>query len=235
MQPLSPLSDVIAALPMFAGLSSEGRRILCDASVIQQAARGLVLFEQGADPNFQTVVLKGAVHLLGRSVQGQEMVIEVVEAPDLLLPAAVVSDSPYLMRARCIEDVSVLMIKADVFRGLLASEPFLAHTVIGCLSGQFRAMVRQIMTLKLRPGPQRVAGYLLALMRRQRNETHLTLPYEKGLIASQLGMTRESFSRILTSLQYGIIHMDGQQIQICDLRALRELSAPDPLIDGPDP
>ncbi|CAM5776602.1 transcriptional regulator [Labrys miyagiensis] len=228
------LPDAIASLPLFAGVSDEGLRNLQAACVVQQAPRGVILFEQGAEPNFQVAVLEGAVHLLGRSGQGQEMVIEIVEAPGLLLPAAVVSGAPYLMRARCIEDVKVLMIKADVFRRLLESEPSLALAVIGSLSDQFRAMVRQIKTLKLRPGPQRVAAYLVSLARRQASDKDVTLPYEKGLIASQLGMTRESFSRILSALQRDVISMDGQEIRILDYSALLELSAPDPLIDGPD-
>lgn len=230
-----PLSlDLIGALPMFSGMSDVGLADLASASVVQEAARGLVLFEQGAAPNFQAVVLRGAVHLLGRSVEGQEMVIDIVEAPGLLLPAAVVSGAPYLTRARCIEDVRVLMIKADVFRGLLTSEPPLALAIVGCLADQFRSMVRQIKTLKLRPGPQRVAAYLLTLSRRQAERNDVVLPYEKGLIASQLGMTRESFSRILASFQRNIIRMNGQTVHIRDREALLELSAPDPLIDGPD-
>ncbi len=227
------LEDVIASLSMFSGISGEAHRTVVDASVVQWAAKGSVLFEQGSPPNFMVVVLDGTVHLLGRSIQGQEMVIEVVEAPRPLLPAAVVSDAPYLMRARCIEDVRVLMIKADVFRGLLASEPPLALSIIECLSTQFRSMVRQIKTLKLRPGLQRVAAYLIELTRRQSNETTVILPFEKGLIASQLGMTRESFSRILASLQPDMIRMGGQVIHIRNRDALEELSTPDPLIDGP--
>jgi len=229
----APLEDVIASLSMFSGLSVAGHGTATDAAVVQWANKGSVLFEQGAPPNFLVVVLDGTVHLLGRSIQGQEMVIEVVEAPGPLLPAAVVSGAPYLMRARCIEDVRVLMIKADVFRDLLASEPSLALSTIDCLSTQFRSMVRQIKTLKLRPGPQRVAAYLIELTRRQSNKATVNLPFEKGLIASQLGMTRESFSRILATLQRDMIQMDGQVIHIRDRDALEELSAPDPLIDGP--
>jgi CRP/FNR family transcriptional activator FtrB len=232
MEPLRP--DTIAALPIFSGLSAGGLRTILGASVIQQAARGIVLFEQGTEPNFQAMVLEGVVHLLGRSVQGQEVVIDIVEPPGLLLPAAVVSGGPYLMRAQCIEDVRILMIKADVFRGLLPDEPSLALAIVGCLSDQFRNMVRQIKTLKLRTGPQRVAAYLVALTRRQGSENDVTLPYEKGLIASQLGMTRESFSRILATLQRHIVHMDGQKVHIRDRHALLELSAPDPLIDESD-
>ena len=231
MEPLRP--DAIAALPMFSGLSTAGLRALLGASVIQQAARGIVLFEQGAEPNFQAIVLEGVVHLLGRSVRGQDVVIDIVEPPGLLLPAAVVSGVPYLMRAQCIEDVRILMIKADVFRGLLPDEPSLALAIVGCLSDQFRNMVRQIKTLKLRTGPQRVAAYLVALTRRQGKENDVTLPYEKGLIASQLGMTRESFSRILATLQHDLVCVDGQKVHIRDRQALLELSAPDPLIDEP--
>jgi CRP/FNR family transcriptional activator FtrB len=229
-----PLTAALASQPIFAGVSDEGLRDLHRASIVHQAPRGLILFEQGAEPSFQAVVLEGAIHLLGRSTSGHEMVIETVEAPGLLLPAAVASGAPYLMSARCITDARVLMIKADVFRGLLTREPSLALALVARLSDQLRAMVRQIKTLKLRSGPQRVAAYLIALSRSQGSEQAITLPYEKGLIASQLGMTRESFSRILTSLQRGPIEMNGQSIHIRDHNALLLLSEPDPLIDGPE-
>ncbi|WP_366511215.1 helix-turn-helix domain-containing protein [Mesorhizobium sp.] len=61
-------------------------------------------------------------------------------------------------------------------------------------------MVRQIKNLKLRSSTQRVGCYALALSKRQGTPDRVVLPYEKMLIASELGIVRESFSRALSHL-----------------------------------
>jgi CRP/FNR family transcriptional activator FtrB len=60
------------------------------------------------------------------------------------------------------------------------------------------------------------------------------LPYEKNLIASELGITRESFSRALSVLQKHGIAVRGETIVIRDAARLAAACGPDPLIDGPD-
>jgi CRP/FNR family transcriptional activator FtrB len=106
--------------------------------------------------------------------------------------------------------------------------------VIVSLSGQFRRLVRQIKNLKLRSSVQRVGCYILALSRHQGTPDRVVLPYEKNLIASKLGITRESFSRALSVLQGEGIAVHGETIAILDPVRLAAASRPDPLIDGPD-
>ena len=67
-------------------------------SVLHRVAPGTILFEQGELPNFQHIVVSGSVHLFGRSTEGREVLIEAVEAPDLVVPAAVVTGVPYSCR-----------------------------------------------------------------------------------------------------------------------------------------
>lgn len=161
-------------------------------------------------PTFQHVVLAGSVHLLGRSSSGRRVLIEVAEPPGLIISAAVVTGSLYLMRARVPEPSRLFLIHAGVFRCAVLREPLLAQEVIGSLAGQFRRLVRQVKNLKLRTGTERVGCYLLALSNRQGTPHRAILPYEKNLIASELGMTRESFSRALSALQAEGGHRPGR-------------------------
>ncbi len=195
---------------------------------------GAVLFEQGERPNFQYVVVSGSAHLFGHSSEGREVLIEVVDPPELVIPAAVMMSAPFLMQARVPEPSRFLLIQAEAFRASVMQEPALAQAVIGSLSGQFRRLVRQIKNLKLRSSVQRVGCYLLALSRRQGTPDRVILPYEKNLIASKLGITRESFSRALSVLQGEGIAVHGETIAILDPVRLAAASRPDPLIDGPD-
>ena len=203
-------------------------------SVLHRVAPGTILFEQGELPNFQHIVVSGSVHLFGQSTEGREVLIEAVEAPDLVVPAAVVTGVPYLMQARVPEPSRFLLIHAGAFRAAVESEAALAQEVVGSLAGQFRRMVRQIKNLKLRSSTQRVGCYILTLSKRQGTPDRAILPYEKNLIASELGITRESFSRALSALRRAGLIVQGETIAILESSRLAAQCMPDPLIDGPE-
>lgn len=221
-------------LPIFRAVSSSSRAALMRNAIIHGVAPGTVLFEQGDVPNFQLMVVSGSVQLFGKSAEGREVLIEVVRAPDLIIPAAVVTGAPYLMEARVPEPSRILLIHADAFRMAVTADVALAHEVIGSLAQQFRRMVRQIKNLKLRSSTQRVGCYVLALAHRQGTPNRAVLPYEKNLIASELGITRESFSRALSKLEKAGIRVEGQTIAIVDRARLAAKCDLDPLIDESD-
>lgn len=198
-------------------------------AVRHAVAAGTVLFEQGSIPTFQYVVLAGSAHLFARAGDQREVLIEVVQPGDLVIPAAVVTNSPYLMQARVLEPSCFLLIEADAFRAAIRQEPAVAQAMIASLARQFRRMVRQIKNLKLRSSTERVAGYILTLSRAQKSPDRVVLPYEKNLIASELGMTRENFSRTLGALQG--ISVKGDTILILDVERLAAVSSIDPLVD----
>lgn len=218
-------------LPILRGLSEEHRQRIMERTMLHTVPAGTVLFEQGDSPNFQIVVMSGSVQLFGRSTSGREVLVEVVAPPELVIPAAVVGGAPYLMRGRAPEPSTFLLIQAGVFRELVASDLALANSLIGSLATQFRRMVRQIKSLKLRTAVQRVGCYVLTLSKRQGTPEKAVLPYEKNLIASELGITRESFSRVLASLEKHGIRIDGQTIWIDDPERLAMECVPDTLID----
>ncbi len=221
-------------LPLFRSLPTTSRAELLRNSIQHGVAAGTVLFVQGESPNFQHVVLSGSVHLFGRSTEGREVLIETVEPPDLVIPAAVLTGEPYLMEARVPQASQFLLIHGGAFRAAVAAQPALAQEMIGCLAGQFRRMVRQIKNLKLRSSTQRVGCYILALAKRQGTPDRAVLPYEKTLVASELGITRESFSRALSALQGAGIEVREGTILIRDASRLAAECGPDPLIDGPE-
>lgn len=194
---------------------------------------GTVLFEQGEVPNFQIVLISGSVQLFGRAADGREVLIEVLRPPDLVIPAAVLTAAPYLMQARVPESSRFLLVEANAFRGAIEREPRVAKAVLGTLAEQFRRMVRQIKSLKLHSAVERVGGYLLIHSERQGTPGRVLLPYEKHVIASELGMTRESFSRALNVLTKTGISVHGQEIAIRDRARLAQASMPDPMTDRP--
>ncbi|HQN41591.1 MAG TPA: hypothetical protein PK724_05690, partial [Pseudomonadales bacterium] len=81
----------LQTVPPLCRLPQASRERLLASAIQHRVAAGTVLFEQGELPTFQIVVLAGSVQLFGRSTQGREVLVEVARAPDLIIPAAVVT------------------------------------------------------------------------------------------------------------------------------------------------
>jgi CRP/FNR family transcriptional regulator, transcriptional activator FtrB len=224
-------AKALSSLAPFAGLKGTRMRELAAQAMMMRVPRGTVIFEQGDIPSAQVILIEGTVHLLGRIGEGPEMLIEAVLPPDPLLPAAVLEDAPYLLRARAVQECRLLLVPATSLRAIVVAEPSVALGFLSCLARQFRRMTRQVKSLKLRTTTERLASYLLALAKAQGGEV-VQLPYDKGAIAAELGMARESLSRAFASLEEDAIDVQGAEVRIRDRATLLGRCRADPLIDG---
>jgi CRP/FNR family transcriptional activator FtrB len=232
--PDMPVHDVFRSISWLQEVPRKALDALAAEAMLHRMPAGSLVFEQAETPAFAQFLLAGSVELLG--VRDQvETLIELLQPIDLIVPAAVVGGQPYLMRARVYEEAHLLLIRAEAFRQAVASDRALCRAVLGCLAAQFRRQVRVAKNLKLRSAEERVGCYLVALLRRDAGPVTIKLPIEKRLIASQLGMTRETFSRVLSGMARFGIRVVGDVLQIEDSTAARARFPLDPLIDGSEP
>ena len=207
---------------------------LADLAVLHRMPPGSTLFEQAEIPAFAQILVSGSVALLGVS-ETAETLIELVRPIDLLLPAAVLSRQPYLARARVQEDAQLVLIQADAFRDAVATDHALCLAVLGCQAAQFRRQIKLAKNLKLRSAEERVGCYLLGFVQAATPDVPVQLPMEKRLIAWQLGMTRETFSRILAVMERYGLRIVGDTVTVVDPTPLRARFRLDPQIDGAEP
>lgn len=207
---------------------------LADQAVLHRVPLGSTLFEQAEIPAFAQLLISGSVALLG--VSGSvETLIELVQPVDLLLPAAVLNRQPFLARGRVLDEAHLLLIQAEAFREAIATDHALCLAVLGCQAAQFRRQIKLAKNLKLRSAEERVGCYLLGLFREATPGGPMRLPMEKQLIALQLGMTRETLSRILATMERYGLRISGDIVEVADAAPLRARFRLDPQIDGPEP
>lgn len=235
MTSLSPqeLAD-LSQVGMFADVPRDVLARLTAGARIERFSEGAVLFEQGDRPEFVHVLLSGSVELWGATKPGKQALIEVIRPVDAFILAAALTGTPYLMQARVNSAARLLLLPAASLRAEIAASSDLAIVLLGSLAGQFRRMVRQVKNLKLRASTQRVGCFLLGLAADPRRATAIRLPYDKHLIASELGMTRENLSRTLAQLRALGVRTRGATVFIDDPARLRAFCRPDALIDGGD-
>ncbi len=204
---------------------------LAAQAIFHRVPAGSLLFEQAEIPSFAIFLAAGSVELLGTRGK-EEALIEIVRAPDFLLPAAVLCHQPYLLRARILDEAHLVMVQAETLRRAVVSDHALCLALLACQAAQFRRQVKQAKNVRLRSAEERVGCYLLRLAMEARPHEPMKLPLEKRLIASQLQMTRETFSRTLAAIARHGIRVDGDLVTIEDQTAARQRFQLDPLIDG---
>lgn len=207
---------------------------LAKQAVLHRMPSGSTLFEQAETPAFALLLVSGSVELL--AVRGaEERLVELVQAPDLLLPAAVLNNQPHLLRARVLDDARIVMIQAERFRDTVAADQALCLAVLACQAAQFRRQIKHAKNLQLRSAVERVGCCLLRLLEGAAPGTPVKLPLGKRLIASQLGITRETFSRTLPVIARHGMRIEGDVVFLEDITAAQARFQLDPLIDGHEP
>jgi CRP/FNR family transcriptional activator FtrB len=230
----SPARKAFQEIAWLREVQPETLDALATQALLHRVPGGSVVIEQAERPVFAQILLAGSIELLG--VRDQlETLVELLQPVDLVIPAAVIGDQPYLMRARIYAEARLLLIPAGVFRDAIASDHAFCRAILTRQAEQFRQQVRMQKNLKLRSAEERVGCYLVALLGQSQTDVALRLPLEKRLIASQLGMTRETFSRALAAMaKYGML-LQGDVLRVEDAAAARARFPLDPLIDGPEP
>lgn len=230
-----PISDGnlarVRALPLFSGISDESFRSVTAGAFLQRFPSGTTLLMEGDQVDFLYVLLDGIVELEG-TWNDKETTLAILRPVSTFILAAVVLDADALMSARTIERSDILMISGEALRRTMKEDPTVSFAVAQELSGCYRGLVRTLKNHKLRGGVERLANYLITQRVRQGGEPTITLPHEKRVLASLLGMTPENLSRAFATLgDYGV-EVNGPTVTLTRPALLERLAKPNDLIDN---
>lgn len=212
--------------PLFRALDADALARIATATQVIEAPRGSVLFRRGDRCGGFHVLVYGQVKLAVGGSQGTEKIIELLGPGQSFGEAVMFLDQPYHVSAETLCDSKLLLVSRDGLLAELRREPRMALHMLASLSARMHRLVAELEAQTVQSGSERVAAYLLQLCGDGPGPLrHLQLPARKNVIASRLNLTKEHFSRILHALSAaGLIEVQGQQIVIRDLEALRRRS-----------
>jgi CRP-like cAMP-binding protein len=214
----------LSALPLFRGLDSPTLvRLALRVSELSVPARELI-YRRGQRCQGVHVVLRGQVKLVMATPRGAERVVDVVGPGGALGSAALFQSRTYAFDAEAIDDTRLMFIPGPAVLEELTRAPRLGVNLLDSLSRRTMQLIGTLEDCVLRTGAERVIGYLVKRLPEGVGEgrASVTLPAKKGVIASQLNLTQEHFSRILHDLgRDGLIEVRGRTVLLADVEALR--------------
>jgi CRP/FNR family transcriptional activator FtrB len=201
-------------------------------SELVTAEQGAVLTHQGAIPGFLHILLEGQVALTSAMANGATTLVTVVHPMGHFVLASVLAELPYLMTARAVMRSRVLAVDAASLRQLIEREASLASALLRSVSHEVRSMVQQVRDLKLRSATQRLGCYLLARVDdRKARKAEFRLPFDKRLLAAQIGCRQENLSRGFAALRDYGVETHGLRVILHDIPRLKSMAVPDEASD----
>ena len=220
------MRQILSASPLFSQLDTKSLDELSAAASLKRVAKQEIIFHEGEIAGAFFIVASGKVKVFKLSPEGKEQILMIASKGDSFAEAALFAGGKYPASAQALEDSELAMIIRDRFVTLIGKNPDLAVNLIARLAGLLRKMTSLVEELSLTDVTTRLAHKLVSRIDDDQSEpVTIMLTEKKGVLASQLGTIPETLSRSFARLtREKIIAIDGPQIEILDLRRLRDLA-----------
>lgn len=205
-------------MAFFQAWPAEVRDSLAAGTKLVTAYKNDRLARKGEPISHLYVLVSGLVRLYIPLPNDMERVVRLAGPGDSLGEACVVLDETCPYHAVAGKDSHLLAIDAHLFRRTLRRHPMLAQQTMEILARRLMDNLRDTEICAQRSSVQRVACFLIQHRPLPDSKRYaFTLPARKQDIAAKLGLSQETFSRMLGFLQkQGLIQVDGAQIQVED-------------------
>ena len=214
----------LLGVPLFDGMTAAAlARMSAGASEVDVRGK-TVIFKRGDACRGLYVVRSGQVKLVLEAAQGGEQVVELVGSGGILGETAMFLGGPHVLTAETLADTRLVHVARAAILSELERTPQFTRDIIAILSRRLEHVIGALEDCTLRSGTERVVGYLLNRLPPDAVNGHamVTLPAQKGVIASQLNLTHEHFSRILRVLATeAMIEVDGRTVHVRNMARLR--------------
>jgi CRP-like cAMP-binding protein len=221
--------EIVAALPVFAGLSDRDWEKIGDLFSERQYQRDDYIFLEGEAPEALYVVKSGKVKVLRHSPDGKDVVLRMTGPGQLLGSVAVFDGGGYPGTAQAIEDCTMIVISRNDCLTLVTRFPVFALTVINDMGIRLRSSAEQIRSLAVERVEQRIARTLLKLGQTAGADTSegrvIELPLTRQDVADMTGTTVETAIRVMSKFRREeLIFTRRGKVVLVDLDALQDIA-----------
>ncbi|NDY71076.1 Crp/Fnr family transcriptional regulator [Desulfobacter hydrogenophilus] len=204
--------------------------------------KGEIIFQEGDRAEGFYIVAAGKIKVFKMSFEGKEQILHIYGPGHTFGEVPVFQGKSFPASAMALELSTILFLPRQAFVQQIGKSPALAMNMLADLSRRLREFTVQIENLSLKEVPARLAAYILTLAQEGAGHSQMvplqkksqkarlpsasvSLPVSKVQLASLIGTTPETISRVLKKMgQAGFIKAKGKKILIPDQERLEELS-----------
>ncbi len=233
---MKKICDTLAETPLFAGLNHDMFHEYCGKTSIRLVWKGEVIVNEGDPCNGIGMIIDGQLAMQKYTSAGDFATLELLGAGDIFGEYLIFGNKKnYSVTIEAVTNSKIIFISREMLMTLLYQSPAIMKNFLTILSDRVLAQNRRISLLSQKSLRQKIANYLLELLRDQMEKEGenpktvrktvstqaVELPVSKEVVSRLLAMPRPSFSRELISMERdGLIRVSGRVIWLLDLDRL---------------
>jgi CRP/FNR family transcriptional regulator len=192
-------------------------------------SRGEVLWHEGDSARELVVLDKGRVKIVRTRPDGTRVLVFIMKEGDVFGFMPLLDQGPYPGTAIALDDIEVRVTGTSELKDAVTRHPDLCFLLLKILAKRLRESFDVISHLSRRDAVGKVCNALLKLLPPDPPQPPflvITLPELAHVFAQGIGLTPETFSRVLTSLvRQNILHRLGNgRFQVLDLDRLQAMA-----------
>lgn len=233
---MKKICEALATTPLFKGLTHDLFHECCTKTNIRLVWKGEILINEGDPCTGIGLVIDGQVAMQKYTSSGDFATVELLGAGDIFGEYLMFSSKrTYSVTIEAVANSKIIFVSREILASLIYKSPSIMENFLTILSDRVQSQNQRILLLSQKSLRQKIASYLLDLLREQLEQegekpqiTRTTvstqaveLPVSKEVVARLLAMPRPSFSRELISMERdGLIRVSGRVIWLTDLDRL---------------
>jgi CRP/FNR family transcriptional regulator, cyclic AMP receptor protein len=191
--------------------------------------KGSLLYVEGEKARGVFVLCSGKVKLTTSSTEGRTLIVRIAGPGEVLGASAVLLQKPYEISAETLEPCQINFIRAEEFMSWIQNDRTAMMSVARQLSGDYYSAQREIRAFGLaQTTSEKLARLVLDWCNERGEKTDngirlkVLLTHEE--IAQMIGTTRETVTRLLTSLRAKkVIEVKGSTVHVVRPQALADM------------
>ena len=219
---LAAITETLAQLPLFAGLSKPGLAQLAQASQSRQMPKGAVIYYQNDPAEVLYVVRSGSIVRFFSNADGRELITGEIQAGHYFGELGLITGSPRRVTALAYEKCELILIPRAPFLAALEREPVLARNLLQVAAEELYLSAERERALAFMDAPARLARILLQLDQQTDDTGYITISQEE--LARRTGLTRQTVAKSLGRWRRGGWLLTGRgKIVLLNQAALRQV------------
>lgn len=206
---------------LFDGLGADSLGKLLAHSVMQEHEAARLVVQQGDSPEGVYLIIEGTAKTLRLNEDGGEATIRMLEPGDTCMEAVLFMGAPSPIAFQTLTKCQLLMIPERIVKEHVLADSQFAVNILRIVTRHYRNAMHQIDAVNIKSPMQRVGYYfLMRHLEAGHDNLEFALPFKKQTIANYLGMTPETFSRVLRQMKAIGIEVDDDVIRMKDAFSL---------------
>ncbi len=181
------------------------------SSIVKKTKKEIIFLENETGSNLYFLI-SGSVKLFRTNKDGKEAIIYFVEPGEFFAEVILFMHNKYPVSSMAIKNSELLSINSQKMFNIIKNQPDFALKFIGIITRRLSYLVNIIKNLSIMDAQEKFLNYL-HIIKKDDNTIMLNIP--KGEISLLLGISPETFSRVLRKLTDDkILEIKGKNIKI---------------------